>query len=135
MDFSVLDLELLVIGLLFVIAIVTWIGNQLPVPYTVGLVLAGLVLTFVPALDFELPELISELILILFLPPIVFEAAYLMNTSELRKQGGIITMLTTIGVVISTLLVAFIVNAFVPGMGFLIAAVFGALISAIDPWQ
>lgn len=133
MEITVLNIELLIIGLLFVIAIVTWIGNQLPVPYTVGLVLAGLVLTFVPALEFELPELISELILALFLPPIVFEAAYHLNTDELRKQTGLIAMLTTVGVVISTLIVAFVVNAFIPGMGFLVAAVFGALISAIDP--
>lgn len=133
MEITVHNIELLIISLLFVIAIVTWIGNLLPVPYTVGLVLAGLVLTFVPALEFELPELISELILALFLPPIVFEAAYQLNTDELRKQSGIIAMLTTVGVVISTLIVAFVVNAFIPGMGFLVAAIFGALISAIDP--
>lgn len=133
MDITVLNVEIVVIGLLFVIAIVTWIGNQVPAPYTVGLVLAGLVLTFVPALNFELPELISELILALFLPPIVFEAAYQMNTRELQNNSALIAMLTTIGVVGSTLIVAFILNAFIPGMGLLIAGVFGALISAIDP--
>lgn len=133
MEITVLNIELMIIFLLFVIALVTWIGNQIPAPYTVGLVLAGLVLTFVPALKLELPELISELILALFLPPIVFEAAYQMDTEELRKTSGLIAMLTTVGVIISTLIVAYIVNLIIPSMGLLIAAVFGALISAIDP--
>lgn len=133
MDLNVLDTEIIIIGLLFVIAIVTWIGNQVPAPYTVGLVLAGLVLTFVPALDIELPELVGELILALFLPPIVFEAAYHLNTKELLANSGLIAMLTTVGVVVSTFIVAYILNIFLPGMGLLIAGVFGALISAIDP--
>lgn len=133
MEATVLNIELIIIFLLFVIALVTWIGNQIPAPYTVGLVLAGLVLTFVPALSFELPELISELILALFLPPIVFEAAYQLDTTELRNNGALLAMLTTVGVIVSTLIVAIIVNWLIPGMGLLVAAVFGALISAIDP--
>jgi Na+:H+ antiporter len=133
MEATVLNIELTIIFLLFIIALVTWIGNQIPAPYTVGLVLAGLVLTFVPALDFEIPELLSELILALFLPPIVFEAAYQLDTTELRNNAGLLAMLTTVGVLVSTLIVAVIVNLFFPGMGLLVAAVFGALISAIDP--
>ena len=133
MDVTLLDFEVLIIFLLFVIAIVTWIGNQFPVPYTVGLVIAGLVLTFVPTFDVELPEFLSELILALFLPPIIFEAAYQLDTRELRNNAPLIAMLTTIGVLISTLVVAVIIGVLTPGMSLLIAGVFGALISAIDP--
>lgn len=133
MENTVFNIEFIIISLLLVIAVVTWIGNQIPAPYTVGIVLAGLVLTFVPALDFKLPELTSELILALFLPPIVFEAAYQMDTRELRNNAGLIGMLTTVGVVISTFIVAFVLNLLIPSIGILVAAVFGALISAIDP--
>ena len=133
MHTTIADIEILIIFLLFVIALVTWIGNQFPVPYTVGLVAAGLVLTFVPTFDVELPELISELILALFLPPIVFEAAYQLNTKQLRENGWIIAMLTTAGVVLSTGIVAGVVAFFTPTISLIIAAIFGALISAIDP--
>lgn len=130
---TIADLELLIIFLLFVISLVTWIGNQLPVPYTVGLVLAGLILTFVPTFTVELPELISELILALFLPPIVFEAAYQLNTRQLQLNAWLIAMLTTAGVILSTGIVAVFISTVTPEISLLVAAVFGALISAIDP--
>jgi len=92
-----------------------------------------LILTIIPAFDIELPELTSELILALFLPPILFQAAYQVNIHELRKNFSLIALLVTVGVLLTTVIVAVIIALLNPVMGLLLAAVFGALISAIDP--
>ena len=130
---NVLDIEQIIIFFLLVIAITTWIGNKLPIPYTVGLVVAGLTLTIIPTFHFDLPELTSELILALFLPPILFQAAYQLHTHELLKNFSLIALLVTFGVLLTTLIIAVIIALLDPTIGLLIAAVFGALISAIDP--
>jgi len=132
-EFNLLGVEQIIIFFLLVIAITTWISNKLPIPYTVGLVVAGLILTIIPAFDIELPELTSELILALFLPPILFQAAYQVNIHELRKNFSLIALLVTVGVLLTTVIVAVIIALLNPVMGLLLAAVFGALISAIDP--
>ena len=130
MEFNVLGVEQIIIFFLLVIAITTWVGNKLPIPYTVGLVVAGLILTILPAFHIELPELTSELILALFLPPILFQAAYQLN---LRQNFSLIALLVTFGVLLTTVIVAVMIALLNPVMGLLLAAVFGALISAIDP--
>ena len=133
MEFNVLGVEQVIIFFLLVIAITTWVGNKLPIPYTVGLVVAGLILTIIPAFHIELPQLTSKLILALFLPPILFQAAYQLNTHELRKNFSLIALLVTFGVLLTTVIVAVMIALLNPVMGLLLAAVFGALISAIDP--
>ena len=84
------------------IAITTWIGNKLPIPYTVGLVVAGLVLAVLPVFRQEPPNFTSELILALFLPPILFQAAYQLDTGELRENFSLIALLVTLGVLLTT---------------------------------
>lgn len=130
---DVLDVEQVIIFFLLVIAIATWIGNKLPIPYTVGLVVTGLILTVIPAFDVDLPELTSELILAAFLPPILFEAAYQLHTRELLENLSLIGLMVTIGVLLTTLIIAVIITLLDPTIGLAVAAVFGALISAIDP--
>lgn len=132
-NFNVLGIEQIIIFFLLVIAMTTWIGNKLPIPYTVGLVMAGLILTIIPVFHIELPELTSKLILALFLPPILFQAAYQLNIRELRNNFSLIALLVTFGVLLTTVIIAVIIALFHPVMGLLLAAVFGALISAIDP--
>ncbi len=132
-DLNVLGVEQVIIFFLLVIAITTWIGNKLPIPYTVGLVVAGLVLTLIPALHIKLPTFTSELILGLFLPPILFRAAYQLHLDELRKNFSLIALLVSIGVLLTTIIVAVIITLLNPTIGLLVAAVFGALISATDP--
>ena len=111
LDFSLLGVEQVFIFFLLVIAITTWIGNKLPIPYTVGLVVAGLVLAIMPAFEIELPELTSELILALFLPPILFQGAYQLHARELRENISLIVLLATVGVLLTTVIIAVINRA------------------------
>jgi CPA1 family monovalent cation:H+ antiporter len=67
------------------------------------------------------------------LDEVEFQAAYLLNIRELHKNFSLIALLVTFGVLLTTVIVAVIITLLNPVMGLLLAAVFGALISAIDP--
>lgn len=124
-----LGTETLVIELLLIVSIVAAVVRRLRVPYTLALVLAGLLLTFREPTRVELTP---ELILALFVPPLVFEAAFHIDYRLLRDNLVPLVALAVPGVVLTTLVVGFLVSAGVrwpPATGL----VFGALISATDP--
>src|SRR5512146_2988015 len=121
--------EILIIGLLLVASLVAIAVRRLQIPYTVALVVAGLVLTLQSGVKFELTP---ELILVLFVPPLIFEAAFHLNFNDLRRSLPAILVFAVPGVILTTLIVA---AALVFGihLSLPVALVFGALISATDP--
>jgi len=124
-----LAVESLVILLLLIVAIVAVAVRRIRMPYTVALVLVGLFITYEQELALEVTP---ELILALFVPPLIFEAAFHLEFSQLRDNLMPILILAVPGVVLSTLIVAGILSV---GFGLTLGlmAVFGALISATDP--
>jgi len=78
-----LGTETLIIELLLIASLVAIAVRRLRVPYTVALVVVGLLLTAQSPLELELTP---ELILALFLPPLVFEAAFHLNINDLRTS-------------------------------------------------
>ena len=116
--------------LLLVAALVAILAARLRVPYVVGLVAAGIALSFLhlqPELD-----LTKELVFTALLPPLVFEAALYLRWQQLRRELPVVLVLATAGVAISALITAL-------GMYFVVqwawpsALVFGFLIAATDP--
>lgn len=99
------------------------------IPYTLLLVIAGLGLAFV---DVRLVNLSPELILAIFLPPLLFEAAWNLKWSNLRRDFFPITLYAVIGVVISIIGVAFGLNQ-IAGISLTTALLVGASLSATDP--
>jgi CPA1 family monovalent cation:H+ antiporter len=112
-----------------VAALVAIVGRRLRVPYTVALVVAGLLLTYQQT---EPVELTSELILAVLVPPLVFEAAFHIQLRQLRDNLLPILALAIPGVLLTTAVVGLIVavGLHIPLMTGL---VFGAVISATDP--
>ena len=86
-----LSTETLIIALLLVAALVAIAVRRLRLPYTVGLVIAGLLITFQRPVEFTLTP---ELILALFVPPLVFEAAFHLHFDDLRQNLVVILLLT-----------------------------------------
>ena len=121
--------ETLIIELLLIVSVVAIAVRRLRIPYTVALVLAGLLITFQTTIKFELTP---ELILALFVTPLVFEAAFHLNIRELRRNLPAILLLAIPGVILTMFIVGgtlvFGVKLSLP-----IALLFGALISATDP--
>lgn len=72
-DEQFLLIEEIVIGLLFLAVLVGMIALRLRLPYTIGLVILGLLLTFVSPVDIDISP---NLILALLVPPLIFEAAF-----------------------------------------------------------
>ncbi len=122
--------EEIVLGLLLVAVIVSLVSQRLRIPYTVGLMTVGLILTFFG--EFPYLTLAPKLILTILVPPLVFEAAFHINMEELRRELGLLLLLTIPGVVLTTFMVGGVVSL---GAGIPLSAalVFGALIAATDP--
>ncbi|NJC94993.1 MAG: Na+/H+ antiporter [Anaerolineales bacterium] len=126
---SIIIIEEIIIGLLLIASVVAITARQLRLPYTVGLVLIGLALTFLTATEVNISP---QIILALLVPPLVFEAAFHIRLDDLRRDFWLILTLAVPGVIITTLLVGVVV-AWGTGLALSAALVFGALISATDP--
>jgi len=124
-----LSTETVILELLLVVIVVAIAVRRLKVPYTVALVLVGLMLTLQHSMT---AALTPELILTLFVPPLVFEAALHINLSELRHNLPNILVLAVPGVILTTLIVGGLLSL-TTSLALPVAMVFGALISATDP--
>ena len=124
-----LSTETLIIELLLIASLVAIVVRRLRVPYTVALVIVGLLLTSQSDTEFTLTP---ELILALFVPPLVFEAAFHLNFSDLRRNIGGILILAVPGVILTTVIVGVILG-YGTRLSLPVALVFGALIAATDP--
>lgn len=122
--------EEIIIGLLLIASLVAIIVRRFRLPYTVGLVTIGLMISAV----FEpLEEPISpDIILSLLVPPLIFEAAFHLRLEDLRRDLGLILLLAVPGVILTTVVVGGLV-AWGVGIDLKLAMVFGALIAATDP--
>ena len=118
------------VALLAIAIAVAIAARQFRLPYTVGLVIVGAILTL--SNPGFVPHLTHDLIFHLLLPPLLFEAALSMSWRELQRDFFPIAVLATLGTVIATCVVT-------GGMVWLLdwpapsALVFGVLIAATDP--
>ena len=90
--------------LLLIAAVVAVLASRLRLPYSVGLVLAGIALAFVP-FSAQI-SLTKDLIFITLLPPLVFEAAFQLPWKPLRRDFPVILLLATLGVILAATLTA-----------------------------
>jgi NhaP-type Na+/H+ or K+/H+ antiporter len=122
--------------LLFSVATVVAIGvRQLHVPYTVALVLTGLALGILNL--FTPPHLTKELLFSVFLPGLLFEAAFHIEFSEFWRNRLAVVSLAVPGVAVAltTVILPPVLGTLHLEQGFAWphALVFGALIAATDP--
>jgi Na+/H+ antiporter len=125
------DAELLLLGLMVAMAGLSVLAGLLDVPYPILLVLGGLVLGFVPGMPaVELPP---ELVLVLFLPPLLYWAGFFSSPRELRADVRAISLLA-VGLVLATMVaVAVTVHELVDGLPWAAAFTLGAIVSPTDP--
>ncbi len=126
---TLLSTEVTVIAILMVVSLVAIAVRRVRVPYTVALVLAGLALSVQGFLHVVMTP---ELVLALFLPPLLFEAAFHIQVDDLLTDIGSILTLAVVGVLVSTGLLGYFLNA-TGVLPLRVALLFAALISATDP--
>ena len=122
--------ETTLLALFIVIILVGLVARVVRLPYTTILVIAGLVLgalRFLPHV-----ELTPDLVLLLFLPPLAFEAAFHLDFDQLRGDLAAVTVFAVLGVLITVGVVGALL-VFGLGWSLPIALLFGTLVAATDP--
>jgi len=119
----------LLFGLLVAIVVLATLATRLRLPYAILLVLGGLLLGFIPGLPNI--ALNPELVLVLFLPPLIYSSAWLTSWREFHANLRSILQLS-LGLVLVTTLVIAVVAHFIAGLSWPIAFVLGAVVSPTD---
>jgi CPA1 family monovalent cation:H+ antiporter len=120
----------LFVGLVTAAALVGLVVRRIAIPYTVALVVLGLVAAaLLPRQQFQVTP---ELVLLVLLPGLVFEAALRIEFDEFRRSFGGVALLAVPGVLISAAIVAIILNL-ATGLRLELGFVVGAMVAATDP--
>jgi monovalent cation/hydrogen antiporter len=119
----------LLFGLLMAIVVLATLATRLRLPYAILLVLGGLLLGFIPGLPRI--TLDPELILVLFLPPLIYSSAWLTSWREFRANLRPILQLSLGLVLVTTLVIAAVAHA-IAGLSWPVAFVLGAVVSPTD---
>src|SRR3954447_12679855 len=123
--------ELLIVGLLVGVAGLSALARRLSIPYPIVLVVRGALFGFVPGI----PEvhLDPDVVLVVFLPPLLYGAAFFANLNDMRSNLRGLT-LSSVGLVLATMTaVAVVAHELIPGMPWGAAFALGAVVSPTDP--
>jgi CPA1 family monovalent cation:H+ antiporter len=127
------------IWLLIAASAIAILAKRLRAPYTVALVAGGLMLSALrlprlsPLDPGQRPDwLTPDVILIVFLPALVFEGGVKLNVRDLLRNSAPLLLLANLGVLLAALVTGYLVH-WTTGLPVQIALLFGAIISATDP--
>ena len=121
----------LFLALLVAIAALSTIARLVDVPYPILLVVGGLAIGVIPGIP-EV-ELDPDLVLVLFLPPLLYAAAFFASLSDLRADLRPISLLAVGLVIATTVTVALVAHALIDGLTWGAAFALGAIVSPTDP--
>jgi CPA1 family monovalent cation:H+ antiporter len=120
----------LAIFLLCITLIISLISRRLSLPYTLMLVLVGLVIGLTPLVHNV--GLNPDVVLFLFLPALLFEGAWSMDIGKLRADWLPVFLLAVPGLLISLGVLAVVIHI-TTGLTWLLAILLGAIVSPTDP--
>lgn len=133
---------LAIFTMLGISSLAIFLAKRVKLPHTVFLVVVGLILGLLaqalPTFHFFSEfHLTPELLFYLLLPTLIFESAYNINVRRMVEDSPIIMVLAFLSLIVSTVVVAALLYFFLLFLGytipFIVALIFGALISATDP--
>jgi CPA1 family monovalent cation:H+ antiporter len=121
---------LLILILLFAVFLLIMLGQKLKICYPIFLVLAGLGISFIPGIPRI--EIKPEIIFLIFLPPLLYEAAWYTSWNDFWKWRRPIGMLAFGLVFLTSLIIAFVSDAMIPGFTLALGFLLGGIISPPD---
>ena len=121
---------LFLLALIMAIVVLIMLANKLKVAYPVLLVVAGLLASFIPGMP--VLRIDPELIFIIFLPPLLYEAAWSISWKELWRWRRIISSFAFIVVFLTAMSVAFFANKIIPGFSLALGFLLGGIVSPPD---
>jgi CPA1 family monovalent cation:H+ antiporter len=124
------ETELLILGLCDAIPMLSVVARLLDIPYPIVLVLGAIPLGFLPGV----PEakLDPDLVLVIFLPPLLYVAAFMADLRALRSNTRPLT-LTSIGLVLVTTCLVAVIGHVLIDLPWALAFALGAIVSPTDP--
>src|SRR5262245_51487222 len=120
----------IVILLMVAVLVLMAFARRIVVPYPIFLVLGGLVLSLVPRVP--VIGLDPDLVFLIFLPPLLWAAAYFTSLRDFRANLRPILLLAVVLVAVTTVVVAAVARAIVPGLSWPVALALGAIVSPPD---
>lgn len=121
---------LLVLGLLFAVILLVLLAQRIKVAYPIFLVIAGLAITFIPGTP--ILHLNPDLIFLIFLPPLLYEAAWYTSWKDFWKWRRPISLLAFGLVFFTSLVVAYVSNSLIPGFTLALGFLLGGIVSPPD---
>ena len=120
----------IIIFILAVIVGLSAVADKVKLPYPVLLIAAGIAIGFIPSLPRV--ELAPEIVLLIFLPPLLYDAAYNIPLQGFKIHFNTISTLAVSLVFTTTTGIAVISHYLIPGMNWPLSFVLGAILSATD---
>jgi len=118
------------LALVAAIVLIEMLATKLRIAYPVLLVVAGLLISFIPGLPQV--QVDPDMIFFIFLPPLLFEAAWSISFKEMKKWWRIISSFAFLVVFFSALAVAVLTNYFIPGFTLALGFLLGGIVSPPD---
>lgn len=109
---------------------VTALARRLPIPTPILQVAAGALIGLLPGI--EIPALDPHIVFFVFLPPVLWAAAFFTSLREFRANLRPITLLAVGLVIATTVIVAVVARWLIPGMPWAVAVALGAIVSPPD---
>jgi Na+/H+ antiporter len=119
-----------VLGLLVVVTLLSLAASKFHIPYPTVMVVGGLAICFIPHLPAV--RLDPQAVFLLFLPPLLYAAAWYTSWRDFRANLRPIVLLAVGFVVFTTVAVGAVAHAIIPGMPWAAAFTLGAIISPPD---
>src|SRR5690348_13514167 len=120
----------LIIAMLFAVIALHYVAHRLHLPPAVALIVGGAALAFIPGLPHI--SLDPELVLVIFLPPLLMDGAWFIPLRHLRRHLIGILSLAIGAVVFTTLVVAVVAHWLLPSLPWAACAALGAIVSPPD---
>lgn len=124
------DNLLLILSLLVVSSLLVMLANKLKIAYPIFLVIGGLLISLIPGIP--LITLDPEIVFLIFLPPLLYEAAWFTSWKDFIKWWRPISMLAFGLVFLTSLVVAYLAEAIIPGFSLALGFLLGGIISPPD---
>lgn len=106
------------------------IADKVKLPYPILLIVAGIGIGFVPSIPKI--SLNSEIIFLIFLPPLLYDAAFNISYTQFKTNINTIGTLAISLVFLTAVGIAVFAHYVIPGMSWPLSFVLGAILSATD---
>jgi CPA1 family monovalent cation:H+ antiporter len=118
------------IFLILAILLLVMLAQKLKIAYPIVLVLGGLLLSVIPGIP--LISINPELIFVIFLPPLLYEAAWATSWKELWRWRRVVSSFAFLIVIVTSFVVAIVSSAVLPGFTLALGFLLGGIVSPPD---